>query len=73
MLIAHAASHFEAFLSAFKMSVDRNGFYLRLLSYYEYKMHLPNLILISSISGTERGEVLGVFSVSSGPTLDLVM
>ena len=28
--------------------------------------------VISSISGTERGEVLGVFSVSSGPTLDPV-
>ena len=44
VLIAHAASQFEAFLSAFKMSMDRNGFYLRLLSYYEYKMHLLDLI-----------------------------
>ena len=44
MIIARAASHFKAFLSAFKMSTDRNGFYPRLLSYYEYKIHLPNLI-----------------------------
>ena len=44
MLIAHAASHFEAFRGAFKMSVDRNGFYPRFLSYYEYKMHLLDLI-----------------------------
>ena len=44
VLIARAASHFEAFLSAFKMSVDRNGFYPRFLSYYEYKMHLLDLI-----------------------------
>ena len=44
VLIACAASHFEDFLSAFKMSVDRNGFYPRLLSYYEYKMHLLDLI-----------------------------
>ena len=44
MLIARAASHFEAFLSAFKMSMDRNGFYPRLSSYYEYKMHLLDLI-----------------------------
>ena len=44
VLIAHAASHFEAFHSAFKMSADRNGFYPRFLSYYEYKMHLLDLI-----------------------------
>ena len=44
VLIACAASHFEAFLSAFKMSADRNGFYPRFLSYYEYKMHLLDLI-----------------------------
>ena len=44
VLIARAASHFVAFLSAFKMSVDRNGFYPRLLSYYKYKMHLLDLI-----------------------------
>ena len=44
MLIARAASHFEAFLSAFKISADRNGFYPRLLSYYKYKMHLLDLI-----------------------------
>ena len=44
VLIACAASHFEAFLSAFKMTVDRNGFYPQLLSYYEYKMHLLDLI-----------------------------
>ena len=44
MLIARAASHFEAFLSASKMGADRNGFYPRLLSYYEYKMHLLDLI-----------------------------
>ena len=44
MLIARAASHCKAFLSAFKMSTDRNGFYPRLLSYYEYKMHLLDLI-----------------------------
>ena len=44
VLIAHAASQFKAFLSAFKMSMDRNGFYLQLLSYYEYKMHLLDLI-----------------------------
>ena len=44
MLIARAASHLEVFLSAFKMSADRNGFYPRLLSYYEYKMHLLDLI-----------------------------
>ena len=44
VLIARAASHLEAFLSAFKMSTDKNGFYPRLLSYYEYKMHLLDLI-----------------------------
>ena len=44
VLIARAASHFEAFHSAFKMSVNRNGFYLQFLSYYEYKMHLLDLI-----------------------------
>ena len=44
VLIARAASHFEAFLSAFKMSADKNGFYPRLLRYYEYKMHLLDLI-----------------------------
>ena len=44
VLIARAASHFEAFHSAFKMSADRNGFSPRFVSYYEYKMHLPNLI-----------------------------
>ena len=44
MLIARAASHFEAFHSAFKMSADRNGFYPRFLSYYKYKMHILDLI-----------------------------
>ena len=44
VLIACAASHFEAVLSAFIMTADRNGFYLRFLSYYEYKMHLLDLI-----------------------------
>ena len=44
VLIARAASHFEAFHSAFKMSVNRNGFYLQFSSYYEYKMHLLDLI-----------------------------
>jgi hypothetical protein len=43
-LIAHAASHFEAFHSSLKMSTDRKGFYLQFVSYYEYKMHLLNLI-----------------------------
>ena len=44
MLIACAASQFEAFLIAFKMSADRNGFYPRFLSYYKYKMHILDLI-----------------------------
>ena len=44
VLIARAASHFEAFHCALKMSTDRNGFYPRFLSYYEYKMHLLDLI-----------------------------
>ena len=44
VLIACAASQFEAFLIAFKMSMDRNGFYLWFSSYYKYKMHLLDLI-----------------------------
>ena len=43
MLIACAVSHFEAFHSALKMSVDRKGFYPRFVRYYVYKMHLLNL------------------------------
>ena len=44
VLIACAASHFEAFRRAFDMSMDRKGFYPWFVSYYEYKMHLLNLI-----------------------------
>ena len=44
-LITCVASHFEAFLSALKMSMDRKGFYHpQFVSYYEYKIHLLNLI-----------------------------